>query len=360
MPIVLTGKSGPPLTTPPRDLTDHIAKAWPPESWADVTVLVGVSGGPDSLALLRALAILKQGGEGRLVVAHFDHRLRGSESTEDSRFVVSLAQRLSLPCDVGYPGGGRLPGAEESARNERYRFFSSVAQNWGARHVAVGHTADDQAETILHRILRGTGISGLAGIPPVRRLNSATTLVRPLLAIRRSDVLRFLQELGQDYRTDSSNSNRCYTRNRLRQLLPELEKDFNPKATEALLRLGTQAAEAADVLAALVEELFDRSVQAHPRGEIAVSVRPLANEKPYLLKELAMRLWRKQGWPRRAMAETHWAALAQLMSGSVPPVGAAMVLPGAIEARRIDDTLILRPVDRRGSPPAPAQRDPLP
>ena len=184
-------------------LEAKLAAAWPPSDWADVTVLAAVSGGGDSVALLRAMAALKTGGQGRLCVAHLNHQLR-PDADEDERFVVDLSCRLGLTCEVERVNVKHLvsqsgDSLEAAARGARYRFLQDAAGRLGARFVATAHTADDQAETILHRIVRGTGVRGLSGMARVRPLGHAT-LIRPLLAMRRSELQSYLDALGQPYR----------------------------------------------------------------------------------------------------------------------------------------------------------------
>ena len=167
----------------PHPLELKLAAAWPPSDWADVTVLVAVSGGGDSVALLRAMTALETGGQGRICVAHLNHQLR-PDADEDERFVVELSRRLGVACEVERVAVDRLAaqagdGLEAAARSARYRFLEQAAGRLGARFVATAHTADDQAETILHRIVRGTGVRGLAGMARVRPLGHAT-LIRPL------------------------------------------------------------------------------------------------------------------------------------------------------------------------------------
>ena len=194
----------------PGSFLRRLADSWPPAQWQDVTIVAAVSGGADSVALLRSLLGLSPGGPARLVVAHINHGLRGSESEGDERFVADLCAKLGVPCAVRrIPAavfretGGR--GIESVARHARYECLQSIAAEWGGRYVATGHTADDQAETILHRILRGTGIRGLEGIPRVRSLSPGIALSRPLLRFRRQEILAFLAALGQPFREDSTN-----------------------------------------------------------------------------------------------------------------------------------------------------------
>ena len=152
-----------------------VARAWEPGLWCDTTVLVAVSGGADSVALLLALWGVSAQGSGKLMVAHFNHRLRGADSDADEQFVDSLGRRLGLTVEMGRarqpitPGGD---GIEAGARDQRYQFLREVADRAGARYVVTAHTANDQAETLLHRIVRGTGVAGLAGIPFTRTLSA--------------------------------------------------------------------------------------------------------------------------------------------------------------------------------------------
>ena len=166
----------------------RLAASWPPEDWKDLTVLAAVSGGGDSVALLRGLAALKLPGEGRLIAAHVNHKLRGADSDADQAFVQELCGQLGLACEVATAAvdptaGSRGQGIEATARRARYAVLEEMAGRVGARFVVTAHTADDQAETILHRILRGTGIRGLSGMSRSRRLGPAT-LLRPLLGYR--------------------------------------------------------------------------------------------------------------------------------------------------------------------------------
>src|SRR5262245_53440501 len=151
-------------------LLDKLTPAWPPERWRDVTALVAVSGGADSVALLRALLEIRTSGDGRLIVAHYNHRLRGAESDADQAFVESLASQLGLEMITGSaPTLLQADTAEATLRELRYSFLAQAANRAGARYIVTAHTADDQVETVLHNVLRGTGLAGLAGIPRVRQ-----------------------------------------------------------------------------------------------------------------------------------------------------------------------------------------------
>ena len=322
-----------------------LAESWPPTDWREMTVLVAVSGGADSVALACATAALRGASQGRLIVAHLNHQLRGDEAAADERFVLELSRRLELPCEVRRePVAGRAAlagdGLEAAARAARYQFFRETAERLGARHVATAHTADDQAETILHRALRGTGLNGLAGMRRVRPLGSAATIIRPLLGVRRADVLDYLDELGQPYRDDATNSDTRFTRNRLRHdLLPRLASDFNPQVVDSLLRLGRLAGEAQEVVASLVEPLIERCVRPVRPDEVTIDCRPLATQPRYVVRELLIAVWRRRGFPEQAMGFGHWEQLAHLVEAGAPP-GKAM-FPTGIMARRCGDTLTL-------------------
>jgi tRNA(Ile)-lysidine synthase len=313
-------------------LETRLADAWPPSTWADVTVLVAVSGGVDSVALLRAMAALKTGGDGRLCAAHLNHRLR-PDADADEQFVVDLCGRLNVACEVGQVDVAALAaasggGIEAAARAARYRFFEQAAGRLGARFVATAHTADDQAETVLHRIVRGTGIRGLAGMARARPLGHAV-LIRPLLGIRRAELTAYLDAIGQPHRHDQSNLDSRFTRNRIRhQLLPRLQKHFNAEVVEALLRLGMLAGEAQAVIDDDVDGWFDRCVTMDRPDEVGIELALLAGRPRYIVRELLMALWRRSGWPMQSMGMLKWDELSDLATSEAAAV--KRVFPGSV------------------------------
>jgi tRNA(Ile)-lysidine synthase len=327
-----------------------IIEAWSPDCWCDVTTLVAVSGGPDSVALLRAMLAVRRPGAGRLIVAHFNHGLRGRESDDEEQFVQELSRRLGLPCHVGRAAPATDSDgwtSEEAARRTRYAFLSDVAAQRGARYVATGHTADDQAETVLHRILRGTGIGGLSGIRSHRQLLHGVSLVRPLLGVRRSSLLEYLAVLGQDYCQDSSNQSREFTRNRLRNdLIPRLESDYNAQLIPALGRLAILADEVQQWLDQQTTELMATCVELNDDGQEAVVVvdcRGLPAVRALLVRELFVAIWKQRAWPRQAMGFDKWDELAQLARSSMGDnEHRTLVLPGGLFAQRIGSRLTLQ------------------
>jgi tRNA(Ile)-lysidine synthase len=340
---------------PEHDLERRFATSWPSTAWRDSHVVLGVSAGPDSVAMLRVALAQKArcGGSGQLHVAHFNHRMRGADADADEFWLEALCRQLEVPlltdyADAASTSGPHGDGWEAAARSARYEFLAHTAEHLGARFVAVAHTADDQVETVLHRILRGTGLAGLAGMPASRPLSTSVTLVRPLLAATRREVLDYLAAIGQDYRIDRTNSDTRWTRNRLRhELLPVLREQYNSAVDDALLRLAIQAAETQQVIAGVVDQfvresvIVDRSPQS-PSVDIVRRVRidccRLQVAPPYLIREVCRAAWRDAGWPMQAMGFDQWQAIAELIQGIHEQ---SINLPGGVRAQREKQMLVL-------------------
>lgn len=326
-----------------------IATNWPPERWQDEVVLVAVSGGADSVAMLLALSRLRpESAGGRLVVGHLNHQLRGAESDTDEDFVRALAERLRLPAVVhsGFVAEtaaqtGR--GLEETAREVRHAFLAATAERLGARYITTAHTLDDQAETLLMRLLRGTGLAGLTGIPKARAVAGGTIgLVRPMLNIRRSEVVEYLAALDQPYCEDSSNTERAYTRNRVRHdLLPQLARDYNPRIVETLAHLATQAEEMQAALRPAVEELLKVSLRRSDATGFELDCAAFRASPRHLVREVLIAAWTETGLPLQAMGFAEWDALAEMVIADVP---SKRMLPGGVTAECLETSLrIQRP-----------------
>jgi tRNA(Ile)-lysidine synthase len=311
-------------------------------------MVVAVSGGPDSVALLRSLCSI---GPSPLIVAHLNHRLRGQDSDADEAFVEQLVEQLRVDSskNIDYRSARRdvatgLAGKnmEDSARRIRYKWLAEVAKDSGADRVATGHTADDQAETMLFQLLRGTGLHGLAGIAARRPLDGNVMLIRPLLTVTRSEVLTFLRRLGQDYREDASNADLSRTRNRIRhELLPHLAATYNPRIVDVLCRLAEQAAEELCDQDEAAEELL-RFAERPRAGRVLVFDRAaLAQAARHRLRGMWRHVWEREGWPRGAMGFRKWDRLAALCSGEP----AALDLPGGIRARQCGPVIQVGPTE---------------
>jgi tRNA(Ile)-lysidine synthase len=323
---------------------EFLRRAWPPEAWTDEGVLIAVSGGADSVALLRGLAAIADGRVSQLCVAHLNHRLRGAEGDEDADFVQELATELALPAVIGDADvqaeqrGGE--GVEAAARRVRYRFLRAEAERRGFRYVAVGHTADDQAETVLHRLLRGTGVRGIAGMPRVRTLSPAVSLIRPLLGCRREELREYLRAIDQTWREDRTNDDPRYTRNRLRKrLIPFLEEEFGPQVVSSICRTAQLAGESQSLLAGETVLFLDRAIMRRDRDVVTLSRRVLAAASPVFVREALREIWRLQHWPERSMGFAEWEQLATLPTSQteIP----ARVFPGNVRAVWSEEVLLL-------------------
>lgn len=225
------------------------------------TVLVGLSGGADSVALLHALWTLRAELSIDLVAAHLNHGIRGADADEDAEFVRVLASKLDIAVIVETVSVPAIQvtlgvGMEEAARTARYDFLERTAEAHNAARIAVAHTSDDQAETVLLNIIRGSGIDGLAGMPAVRG-----KIIRPLNDVSRAEVEDYLRENVLQWRTDPTNFEDAYTRNRVRlRLIPFLQEEFNPRVKEALLSLSKLAADESELLGELAGIGYSRAV----------------------------------------------------------------------------------------------------
>ena len=311
-------------TSPPRLLRvlgAALKAAGAPERGAHL--LVAVSGGPDSTALLAGLAELRSVYGLMLTAAHVDHALR-PESAAEAESVAALCTRLAVPCErrrIAIPSGGDL---EARARRARYRALREIAEGAGTEWIVTGHTLDDQAETILLHLLRGAGRRGLGGMPRVRG-----RLFRPLLGATRADVRRFLADRELPFATDRSNADLAHARNRVRRLLvPLLEAEFNPRLRQAL---GEAAVRLADE-DALLDALARARLAALVDGEqLDLDV---AGEPPALARRI-IRVWLARQGGRRITArhvESVLALAAASAPGSVPVAGPARVVR---EGRRL-------------------------
>ncbi len=225
-------------------------------------VIAGVSGGADSVALVHALARLEENAP-EIVVCHFNHRLRGRESERDEEFVSRLCEKLGLrfevsSCDTEAFSKQTKLSIESAARKLRYEFFTGVCEKTGAERIATAHTADDRAETVLMRMIRGSGTFGISSIKP-----RSENLIRPLINVSREEVINYLTDAGEKWVEDSSNDLTIFTRNRVRkQLLPLLET-FNPQIKNALNRLadtaGRQSAYISLQAAGVFPQVFSRA-----------------------------------------------------------------------------------------------------
>ena len=302
-------------------------------------LVVAVSGGADSTALLLVLSALAPQLGLDLHVAHFDHRMRPRESAKDAQFVADLAQSRGATIRIGR--AEQPPKSEDDARALRYAFLRRAAEDVGAARIATGHTRDDQAETVLLHATRGSGLAGLAGMRPLR-----DDIVRPLLAIGRADTEALCRGAKIEPRTDRSNTDLKYARNRIRRkVLPELER-INPQARAALARLADAAAGAADATHVAAERSLHGATTATgiALDRLDAGVRDDA---------LAIAWARATG---RSLAAKHRAALAALASSR--DGSATLDLPGGRAVREYATLRIESGPAVPGEPAAPVPLSP--
>ena len=288
--------------------------------------VIAVSGGADSVALMRALG---DSAPGDVVIAHLNHCLRGRESEEDANFVAQLCPRLPHQIetlDIAALAKADGDNLEAAARRARYDFLARVARETQASWVATGHTLDDQAETVLHRLIRGSGLRGLRGIAAKRELAAGVALLRPMLSVSRTAVIAYLQTIGQPWREDTTNRDPAFTRNRIRHEVLPLLRTFNPAIAESLARTATQANEVFGHVENEVRKLL--AVAELPRAGRVVILDPAAwtGMPDFLLRELFQLIWEIEGWARGDMTNEHWQRVADVAVGRAK----TWDLPGSI------------------------------
>ncbi|MET0645624.1 MAG: tRNA lysidine(34) synthetase TilS [Pyrinomonadaceae bacterium] len=340
-----------------------LLREWRQRGWPlrGERLLVAVSGGADSTALLLALEDLKRAGllGVDLTAAHLDHGLRGAGGAGDARWVEEVARAHGFECVVGHasvPERARAArdNIEQAARRARYEFLAAAAREFGARAVLAAHTLDDQAETVLLRLLRGSGAEGLGGMAPERALEAGgeVSLRRPLLTwARRADTEGYCRDRGVEFRTDEMNRDERFARVRVRRQLLPLLSTFNPRAAEALVRTATllreDSAALDEMAAALLEEARAAAAAGSRDGtkgtgeteETAscawpLGVETLARAAP-ALRRRALRLWLAgaRGDLRR-LSRAHLLGVERLLEGERG--GRVAELPGGshVERRR--------------------------
>lgn len=306
-------------------------------------IVIAVSGGADSVSLVRALvAVGDPHAPISLVLAHLNHQLRGRESDADEKFVAELHAQLTaagrpnlILCrarrDIASQARAEGANLEALARRERYRWLAEVAREHEMKYVATGHTANDQAETVLHRLLRGTGLRGLRGIAPMRRLGHGLTLIRPLLSALRGDIVAYLNELGQAYREDASNLDRRFTRNRIRhELLPHLAAQYNPAIVRVLAGLAEQAEAAFSSEESAATALLAKAELPRAGEMLIFDLQRLKSEPRQRVCEMFYLVWLREGWPLGRMDRAAWKRLAGVVFDDLMAVD----LPGGLHAHR--------------------------
>jgi tRNA(Ile)-lysidine synthase len=358
----------------------QVTAGLPPQRGLDFPTLVAVSGGADSVALLRVLNVAAASGSkacdraiapssnlageritssrcvsfsekansigndttsghNPLIVAHINHHLRGEHSDGDEQFVRELANEQGLEFCVAHFDSTSNDPSEDNLRQFRYEALLKMAKQFGARYIATGHTRDDQIETILFRIFRGTGLNGLSGIPRLRVADETVSIIRPLLDVARSEIELLLQELGQPFRNDDSNCDSKYTRNFLRnELLPSIKSRFGSSESDsvgdALLRLSQQATEAMEF--AQSQAKFPAAIVRCGPNCVELNGDAFRDQPSLLVRQFLTALWTEQAWPKQSMTHGWWQAIADAICGNDDVV---LNLPGNIRMVKTGDRI---------------------
>jgi len=312
-------------------------------------VLVACSGGVDSTVLLDVLAELAPERGLELAVGHVNHGLRGAAADADEAFVAGLARERGLPFRSARVEPQRLreglssrarPTLQEAARRARYDALEAMARELGGGRIATAHTRDDQAETVLLRLLRGAGPEGLAGIPEV-----SGRVVRPLLAVGRSAILAHARERGLSWREDASNASPAYARNRVRQWLRRLEAELNPRVLRAIADLAEAQQRDLEWLGGLVAGEADRRLRGTPAEGLVIDAEGWEELPEALQRRLAREALRRAGGARD-VSRVHLERVVGFLRDARP--GTRLQIPGGLE--------LTRPTRREEGPEAPAGR----
>jgi tRNA(Ile)-lysidine synthase len=307
------------------------------------SVLVAVSGGPDSVALAHVLLTLSVEYSLRPAIAHLNHCLRGSDSDRDAEFVIALARQLGVPVyaerkDVLAFQRNRRLSLEEAGRKIRYDFFDAVSTKYGFNKIALGHHSDDNAELMLINLLRGSGLLGLSGIAPVRE----GKIIRPLIHLRRSEIINYLVEKKLPYVTDASNTDPAFIRNKIRHhLIPELQTAYNPRIIETLNRLGEILGAEDRWFDNTLEPILEQCVSFRADQKIGLAL-PAFIQLPKAVKRRVIRkaiLWVKKDLRRITLL--HVDAILHLIDKG--RVAGRLNLPdGVLVARNTDELTIVK------------------
>lgn len=310
----------------------------------DDRFVLGVSGGADSVCLFYVMLELKQKYNIEMMVVHVNHGIRGRDADEDEQFVKRLCERNHIPCecvhaDVSKVAKEQKLSEEEAGRQVRYKAFEQAMKKYGCNKIAVAHNRNDQSETVLLNLFRGTGLKGLAGIEPVRG-----KIVRPLLQTGRIEIENYLASLGIQYQNDFSNFEDVYTRNKVRlRVLPYVEAEINTKASWHIAQTSDIMKEMCDFLAYEVERVYKQIVKKET-GMLTVPRETFNKEHVVLRKELIRRMIFELSGKRKDVEVRHIESILELAGKGV---GKKVDLPYSLECVNDYEMLVLRIQDRK-------------
>jgi tRNA(Ile)-lysidine synthase len=308
-------------------------------------VLAAVSGGPDSMFLLHALLRLKNKlGIKSVTACNLDHCLRGKESEEDSRFVRWEARRLGIECyqkrvDISASKSREL-STEEAARDTRYAFYKEAARKSGANVVATGHTIDDQAETVLMRIVKGASLKGLVGIAPVRG-EEALRIIRPLIELEKAQLVIYLDNFGMPYRIDSSNFEDKYFRNIVRREIVPFLENYNPRLKRSLFNLAEHLREDFEFIKHEKSKIGKR-ITSVAGGMVGIKLKDIVLQPSAIQKEILRDSLELAGGTVKKLSFRHWKEVDVLLKRKGK--GFSIDLPGSIRVTRTASELVFKKI----------------
>ncbi len=266
----------------------------------EATILLGVSGGVDSMVMLDIFAYLSHKYDFSIHVGHCNHHLRGEDSHEDERLVKRVTHKYGLyyhhtSLKVQEFATKHKNSVEQAARTLRYHFFEKMAKTTVSHFVATAHTADDSAETFLLNLLRGSGLTGLAGIPARRELSKRVHVIRPMLPLLKSEVIQYATLRGLEWREDASNKSLLYTRNKIRlQLLPTLREQFSPAIVETINRTARLLLGADEIVNERAETLISMMVRSVGKSAVAISIPHFESANDFLKGEIIQKILKEK------------------------------------------------------------------
>jgi tRNA(Ile)-lysidine synthase len=303
------------------------------------SVVMALSGGPDSMALLAVLVSMARELDLSLIVAHYNHGLRGAESDEDEKFSRELAESMGLIFISGKMEQKKVAkgvSPEDFYRRQRYVFLEKVASDYQAQKIALGHNLQDQAETVLLHLLRGSGLEGLKGFLPKR----GGKIIRPLIETSRREIISFLDKSGISYRRDSSNENSMYLRNQIRsELIPYLKEKYNPKIEENLARMAQILRMEDEFIGQYVAEALQSSFIQRHQNRVLINIDFVNKLQAAVRMRLFKTILEDLSPEKNGISFAHIKSLDNLSQKRES--GQRIILPLEIEARREYDNLIL-------------------
>ena len=306
------------------------------------TIIVGTSGGPDSTALTHVLHNLQYELGFHLHIAHYNHHLHRSANT-DQKFVEQLAEQLNIPCSIGHwsnPKALKKGSLEDAARQRRFHFFSRLAKKINTQAVVLAHTEDDLAETVLMRILRGSGLQGLRGILPTRKIGNVH-YIRPLLTVKKDDILAFLKKKNIDYRIDPTNKRKEFFRNKIRlELLPLLSKQYNRNIKKILVNLADNITTDYSYLESQSQKLFTKLAKCSSnKKNVHIDLRLYSSQHPALKRMIIRNGIKQLKGDTNRLTLTHYREIEDFLQNR--PQKSIVHLPRNISIRKDSRYLIL-------------------